>query len=251
MDRVGPDVESDPVAEAGRLADLARDRGLRLRVLGGTAFVMRLPRPVARPPGSGKDIDLITLREDRRAIAALLASEGYQPDKHYNALNGHRQMYFVDPRRGRPVDVIVDRLEMCHRLELRDRLGVDYPTLSLADLLLSKLQIVELNRKDVVDVLALLEAFALTVDDATGINVDRVSAVTSHDWGWWRTVTGNLDSLLAFANQLSAKAAAVPGRIDSLRAAIETSPKSVGWRIRSRVGDRMRWYELPEEVDHD
>jgi hypothetical protein len=27
---------------------------------------------------------------------------------------------------------------------------------------------------------------------------------------------------------------------------METAPKTLRWRLRARVGDRLRWYELPE-----
>src|SRR5205085_5932587 len=120
-----------------------------------------------------------------------------------NALFGSKQAYFVDVARHRPVDVLVDSLEMCHRFEFSDRLSKSMPTLPLAELLLSKLQIVKINRKDVLDALVLLAEHPLAQDDGepdsfhglNAISIPRINAYTSNDWGWWRTVTGNLDVL--------------------------------------------------------
>lgn len=247
---VAAHLSDDPLAEAVRLVDLAQARGMPLRILGGVAFQLKCPS-LERPAGSGRDVDLVTLREHRRGVAELLTAEGYAPDKHYNALNGHRQMYFVDPSRGRPVDVIVDSLAMCHTLGLRDRLGLDYPTVPLADLLLSKLQIVELNQKDIADALALLREFPLEAGDAQAVSTKRIMHITSQNWGWWRTVTGNLEALSALAEESDTGQDAAVARLDGLRRAIDDAPKSGRWRVRARIGHRVRWFQTPEEIDHD
>ena len=248
----------DPVAEARRLVDLAAARGATLRLLGGLAFHLRVPDWTARVDRGRRDIDLATSSKDRRAVSDLLSAEGYLPDKQYNALYGHKQLYFVDPAHDRPVDVIVDRLEMCHTFEFADRLAVDRYTLPLAELLLSKLQVVKVNRKDVLDALILLAEHPLTDDDG-GINVRRIVALTANDWGWWRTATENLDKLAAFASsELRAEEldCGRPHPFDpvaqarALRGAIDAAPKSVRWKLRAKLGERVPWYEEPEEVGH-
>jgi len=249
---------ADPLAEALRLIALAEEQGRILRLMGGLAFHARAPEWRALVDRERRDIDLVTTSRDRKSIAELLAVNGYVPDRQYNALYGHKQLYFVDPARGRPVDVLVDRLEMCHSLPFADRLDLDAPTLPLADLLLSKLQIVKINRKDLLDALILLAEHPLTQDDR-GINVPRIAALTSTDWGWWRTVTGNLDRLLAFLEGEIGPSDLDMGRpnqyevvaqVSALAAAIDAAPKSTRWRLRARVGDRVVWYEEPEEVGH-
>jgi hypothetical protein len=200
----------------------------------------------------------VTTSRDRKTVAELLVANGYVPDRQYTALYGHKQLYFVDPARERPVDVLVDRLEMCHSLVFADRLALDRPTLPLAELLLSKLQVVKVNRKDLLDALILLAEHPLTPDDS-GINVPRITALTSTDWGWWRTVTGNLDRLLAFLESDIGPTDLDTGRpnrfqpagqVTALRAAIDAAPKSTRWRLRARIGERVPWYEEPEEVGH-
>jgi hypothetical protein len=232
---------------------------VQLRLMGGLAFHARVPDWTARADREGRDIDLATRSRDRKAVSDLLISEGYEPDRQYNALYGHKQLYFMDPDRRRPVDVLVDRLEMCHRFEFADRLSVDATTLPLAELLLSKLQVVKINRKDVLDALVLLGEHPLTTDDS-GINTRRIVGLTSNDWGWWRTLTGNLDKLTAFATaELQPADLDVGGRpprfdlvqqIAQLRETVDGAPKSSRWKLRARVGDRLPWYEEPEEVGH-
>src|ERR1700745_624672 len=148
----GPEV--DPLPEAVALVDGAARAGLRLRLLGGLGVRVLCPGfpPRLRP---GQDMDLACTSKGRRDVAAYLESRGCTPDRRFNNLNGDQQMYFTAPS-GRPIDVMVDRLVMCHTLDLRPSFRNSSLTLDPADLLLSKLQIVELNAKDLHDITHLL-----------------------------------------------------------------------------------------------
>ena len=257
----------DPLAEALRIIGLAQSRGLLVRLMGGLAFHAQAPTWTARIDRDGRDIDFATRTKDRKALVDLLVAAGYTPDKQYNALYGHKQLYFVDVAHQRPMDVLVDKLDMCHMFEFGDRLGVTSPTLPLAELLLSKLQVVKINRKDVLDALILLAEHPLAPNDGTGdtagdaaaINTKRIVELTSNDWGWWRTITGNLAKLTTFLQDDLKPEELDTGRalrfdpaeqIVALRAAIDAGSKSNRWKLRARVGDRVSWYELPEEVGH-
>lgn len=261
---------ADPLAEALRVVDLADARGLQVRLLGGMAVRAHAPEWTARTRRTEVDLDFATRARDRAAFFALLEGSGYTADKRHNALFGGTQGYFLDEARGRPVDVLVDKLEMCHRVEFADRLAISRPTLPLAELLLSKLQVVKINRKDVLDALVLLAEHPLGPDDGApdarhglgSISIPRITSYTSGDWGWWRTVMGNLDVLEryldggGFSPEDLDLGSGRPVRFDPaaqvrvLRAAIEAAPKSMGWKVRSRVGDRVKWYIEPEEVGH-
>jgi hypothetical protein len=259
----------DPLAESLRLVEVADARGLTLRLMGGMAVRAHAPRWPARTRRTEVDLDFVTTSKDRAAVYKLLEAEGYTPDRQQNALFGQKQAYFVDVPRKRPVDVLVDNLEMCHRIEFGKRLAKSRPTLPLAELLLSKLQVVRINKKDVLDALILLAEHPLGQDDGdpdsdhgTGsINVPRITEITSNDWGWWRTVTGNLDKLdqylatdaqpedldLGTGRPVHFDPSA---QIAGLRAAIDAAPKSTRWKLRARVGDRVAWYAEPEEMEH-
>jgi hypothetical protein len=251
----------DPLAEALRVIRLADDAGLEVRLMGGLAFHAMCPEWTARIDRDGRDMDLATRSRDRKTLTNLLVWLGYVPDKRYNALYGHKQLYFVDPEWARPVDVLIDQLEMCHTFQFANRLAISDPTLPPAELLLSKLQVVKINRKDILDALALVSEVPLAGDDVGGraISLARITELTSNDWGWWRTVTLNLDRLAAFlATDLK------PDELDfgretrfdpaaqvaDLRAAVDRASKSTRWKLRDRVGDRVTWYMEPEEVGH-
>lgn len=259
----------DPLAEALRIVAAADQDGLLLRLMGGMAVRAHAPEWTHRTRRVEVDLDFATRSKDRKAVFALLEREGYTPDKRHNALFGQHQGYFVDEARRRPVDVLVDKLEMCHRIEFADRLSASRPTLPVADLLLSKLQIVKINRKDVLDALVLLAEHALAQDDgaqestqgAGAISLPRILSHTSSDWGWWRTVTGNLKVLQDYLDSEFTEADLDVGprpvryqvrdQLAGLRDAIEAAPKSTRWKLRSRIGERQQWYVEPEEVGHN
>jgi hypothetical protein len=259
----------DPLAEALRVVDLADAKGLLVRLMGGMAIRAHAPDWPARTRRVEVDLDFATRSRDRGAFYELLSSEGYTADKRHNALFGGKQAYFVDVPRHRPVDVLVDNLEMCHRFEFGDRLDKSSPTLPLAELLLSKLQVVRINRKDVLDALVLLAEHPLGPDDGAPdsrhglgtINVPRILSFTSNDWGWWRTVTGNLDTLDQYLaveltpedldlNNGRAVLFDPAAQVAALRTAINDAPKSTRWKLRARVGERQKWYQEPEEMGH-
>ena len=266
---VDPRTLPDPLDEALRIVGLADERKLLVRLMGGMAIRAHAPDWPARTRRVEVDLDFATRSRDRGAFYELLAAEGYTPDKRHNALFGGKQAYFVDVPRNRPVDVLVDSLEMCHRFEFGDRLAASSPTLPLAELLLSKLQVVKINRKDVLDALVLLAEHPLGNDDGApdsrhglgSINVPRILSFTSNDWGWWRTVTGNLDTLDQYlAVELTPDDLDLNNgrdilfdpatQVASLRTAINEASKSTKWRLRARVGERAIWYQEPEEMGH-
>jgi hypothetical protein len=234
--------------EAVRVLDAADAAGVVLRATGGLA--VNLICPSARVPPLArtyKDLDLVGRRGDAGPITDLLASLGYRPDQEFNALHGHKQLYFWDPRNGRQLDVFVERIELSHVLDVGHRLEATPRTLSPADLLLTKLQVVEVNEKDLKDACALLVDQPVS---AEGIDPRRITEVLGSDWGWWRTCTKTLDAVTRYAEGLDG----FQGRDRMLRSAqelrdvIEGAPKSLRWRLRSLVGERVRWYELPEET---
>jgi hypothetical protein len=143
------------------------------------------------------------------------------------------------------MDIFVDRMQMCHKLDFRARLQVDPRTLSLADLLLTNLQIVEINEKDMLDVMALFMDFVVENSDRC-INAAYIAGLTANDWGLYKTLDTNLKKMKAFALERHFPLQ-VAERIDNLLAAIDQQPKSLSWKARSMIGERVPWYELPEE----
>ncbi len=202
-------------------------------------------------------MDFASVSTAKAPVMEFLATRGFLGDRRFNTIHGDRQMYFTTPDGATSVDVVMDRFRMCHVLDFKDRIDRMPFTLDVTDLLLSKLQVVEQNEKDVQDIVYLLAAFEVRPGDVPEtIGLDRVGEVVSADWGWWRTVTRNLDRVIELAGgdyrHLVPAPAPYPA-IDQarrLREHAEATPKSLRWKLRSKVGDRVQWYELPEEVAH-
>jgi hypothetical protein len=249
--------EKDLVEEATALVSSAAEEGVPIRLMGGLAVRILCPEFPARE-AQDQDVDLASVSSARTAVTRFLTDRGFVPDRSFNALYGQKQLYFTSPDGGRALDVILDQLNMCHVLDFRDRIERMPHTLDPTDLLLSKLQIVELNEKDVQDALYLLAAFPVRDGDEPGtIGLDRVGSILGGDWGWWRTVTRNLKRMAEVAAgegrhlippNPSFDPIAQTGRLGEHA---DATPKSLKWRLRSVVGDRVPWYKLPEEVTHD
>jgi hypothetical protein len=188
-----------------------------------------------------------------RKLGEVLERLGYAPEKRFNALNGNQRLMYMDHINGRQMDVFVDRFEMCHKFDLRQRVAADPDglTLPLADLVLTKMQIVEINFKDMQDTAALLQDHPLT-DDETGINITYITRLTGSDWGLQRTLEITLTRLEEGENlaRLQAESPRFPleSQIAQLREAMQGAPKSTGWKLRAKVGERVKWYEVPEEA---
>ncbi|CAB3391354.1 hypothetical protein [Kyrpidia spormannii] len=224
------------------------ERGVRL--LGGRAVryhvLGKVPDTLVRPPG---DVDLFTVSEHRRDVQQWLESMGLRPEKEFNLLNGRsRLMYW---RGKEKIDVFIDEFAMCHALDLRGRLPAQDVTLPVADLMLTKLQVVEFTEKDMRDVLALLSGVPFVDRDEPGAFNTRFFADTlARDWGLWRTVTRNLDVLLERLQDFVVEASLqleIEERIRQLTEVVERTPKTMKWKWRAAVGERLKWYELPEE----
>lgn len=226
------------------------ERDVLARAFGGVGIGLRCASAL-RPPLARDyhDIDLATERRHAHRLGEALVDAGFEPAERFNALHGHARMMFSLPERAH-LDVIVDEFVMCHKLSLRERLSVHAETLPLADLLLTKLQIAQINHKDVLDLVTLLLDHPLS-EDESGINAPYVAELLSNDWGWWRTVTANLDVLAAWLPTLGlgdVEVRAVEARIGELTATIGAGKRSLRWKARARVGERVAWRFDPEEV---
>lgn len=242
----------DIVAEADRVLQAARTADVPVRLLGGLAIERHLgdATPLALRRGY-EDIDLATPKGRARDVGDVLKGVGYTPDVEFNTLNGARRMIFGDPEHRWKVDVFVGVFEMCHSIPITDRLGADTATIPLAELLLTKLQVVELNEKDRRDLVALLLGVPIGDRDAGEINGRFIAELLANDWGLWRTTRLNLDRVhdgVADYQLTENERQRVKRRCDALWALIEAEPKSWSWRIRDLVGERKRWYQVPEEV---
>jgi hypothetical protein len=243
----------DIVSEADRILVAAHVTQAPLRLIGGLAINRQigdeLQTALRRPY---RDIDLATPKGHGRDVAQMMTEIGYEPDAEFNTLQGTRRLLFYDQEQQRKVDVFVGAFEMCHTIPITGRIEADPDTIPLAELLLTKLQVVELNEKDVRDLIALLLHFPIGRHDDHEINGDFIASLLARDWGLWRTTRMNLERIrdgVAKYDLAPTERERVRTRCDELWARIEQEPKSRSWSLRDRIGDRKRWYQTPEETD--
>jgi hypothetical protein len=240
----------DLLEEARQLVKAGAGSGTTVRMLGGIAIAMRCP--TALTPAFAReysDLDAVVTSQQRNQVDEVAAKIGLEADRAFNAQRGNeRRCYHRSD--GLKLDVFVETFSMCHDVPLgAARLSLHDSTVPLAELVLTKAQIVELTDKDAGDLFVLFHDYDLSSDDS-GINYVRVGEICAQDWGLWRTVTGTLKQLEDAVAHINASAQArslVAQRIEGLLEAMDEAPKSRKWKMRNRIGDRVQWYVLPEE----
>ena len=242
-------------AEIGRIVDALEGLGVHLRVLGSLGVSLHCATSAALIPAFERtyaDIDFAGYRRDATTVSSFLTSLGYVEDREVAMTSEGRRGLYDGASSRIHLDVFFDRLEFCHQIPLEGRLERDRPTLPLAELLLSKLQIVKINEKDVVYLILLLLDHELASGDEEVIDIGRVARLCATDWGLWRTTTLNLDKVSTLAlsyPQLDARQRDRIGRqVGALTDRLAAEPKSFGWRARARIGERVKWWTDVDEV---
>jgi hypothetical protein len=237
--RNGASLTTERIVAGQRLIDDLRDRGVTARLLGGVGVSLHCRGAAGTDPHREiGDLDAVVSKADARALAKALPELGYAAEARFNAMHGGHRLIFHGPT-GK-LDVFVEAFRMCHELRLGDRLDLDYPTITVSDLLITKLQIVELNAKDVQDASLLLAEHDLGEGPGDHIDVKYLSRLVGHDWGLWRTTIGTLETL-------AQRGAAGRATAERLRTVLREAPKSRAFRLRARVGERVQWYDLPDD----
>lgn len=247
-------MDPDVVVEATRLVDAANAAGCTVRVMGGVAVSLHAHggiHPALRR--TYRDIDLVAAKKQAKPTLKMLEAAGYEANERFNAMNGGRRLVVYDMQNGRQLDVFVGDFEMCHKIPIADRLQADPVTIPLAELLLTKFQVVHTNKKDVLDICAILLDHEIGDEDEDTVNAKYIGSLLAGDWGLWRTSRGTIETTRAALPELELsddERAIIDGRLTSLWERVEAEPKSFRWRSRAKVGDRTTWYQSPEEVEH-
>lgn len=240
------------LSAALNIIQFAKNREIVLRLIGGLAIKQHCPSAYT-PVFNRKnvDIDFIALKRQSKGIIRLFDDLGYIPNKSFNAIHGDRRLMFFDSNYKMHVDIFLDIFEMCHVIDLTNRLTIDPFTISLADLLLTKLQVVQINEKDIKDIICiLLDHEVGDSDDVETINGQYIAKLCSEDWGLFTTVTENINRIPTHvSNWLKPnEMEKVNLRAQKLLEMIDAAPKTIKWKIRAKIGKRMPWYNLPEEA---
>lgn len=229
---------------------------LIMRLIGALAFRTHCPQYGYIQDKLGRkftDFDFASYPRFVKSIRSVLTALGYEEDKQVTQLFGDRRMVFHDPAFGRHIDVFFNSLDFCHRVNFVDRLEKEKYTLPLAELLLEKMQIVQINEKDLIDSIMLLREHPIGDKDEEIINAAVIARTLGSDWGFWRTVTGNLKVLEEVLGEYEGleeeDRTIVRERIKELERRIEVQTKSLAWKARARIGERVKWYKDVEELE--
>jgi hypothetical protein len=241
----------DIIKETQRIVDEAEARGITLRLFGGMAIRFRCPSATHRGlQRKYADIDFMGFSKESKRIKNLFDELGYSPRKIFNAMQGNKRLIFNDIEHGRRIDIFLDVFEMCHKFDFRDRLTIDKLTIPLADLLATKLQVVEITDREYRDIMALVHDHDLAdVDAPEAINVSYLAKLCGEDWGIYKTFTTTIQNILSALNDFelaSDDRAIIRKRLEDIQSRIESTPKSFAWKVRAKIGEKKQWYELPE-----
>ncbi len=237
--------------ETERIVETAEQKGIILRLFGGMAIRFHCDSATHRSlQRKYADIDFMGLRKQAGEIKKFFPEIGYAPREIFNAMSQNRRFIFNDIAQGRRVDIFLDTFQMCHEFDFRDRLKLDKPTIPLADLLATKLQVFEISEREYRDIIALLHDHELGNSDSHEIiNAEYLAKMCAQDWGVYKTFTLNLDRIRKSLPEYQLEAdyrEIVQKRLDDLTARFESVPKSMGWRMRAKIGEKKQWYYLPE-----
>lgn len=247
------------VDEALRLVHDAEKQGIKLRILGSIAYRLVCPDYLHLFEGMKRvltDVDFAAEKQQNQEIREFLINNGYELDEGvYMASEGARHIY-LHPRTKLNVDVFADELFFCHRIPFQGRLDLESPTICTTDLLLEKMQIVEINLKDFKDTIVLLLAHPLSHQQpgSRSIDTDYIVDIMCRDWGFYYTFTTNLKQLPNYLSEFSSisqkEGDVVRARAQELLDRIEEAPKTMAWKLRAKIGTRKLWYqEVSEKSD--
>jgi len=239
--------------EALRVVTAGQQQGVALRIIGALAFHHHCPQfgwIQTKLNRVYTDIDFAGYGKQLKQIRELFVSLGYDEDVEINAFHAEGgRLIFNNPTNHIHVDVFMDRLDFCHPIPWKNRLEVDTPTIPLAELVLEKMQIVKINEKDIIDTIMLLREHEIAEDDVDHVNARRVAELCAGEWGLWRTTSMNLEKVRDYLPHFDLSdedRAIVAQRVAELLAAMNDYPKGTRWRLRAKVGDKVKWYN---EID--
>ncbi|HEX8918341.1 MAG TPA: hypothetical protein VF898_07550 [Chloroflexota bacterium] len=242
--------------ELKRIIKASEEAGVLLRVIGSLAFQMHCPKYGYLQQAMGRaytDIDFAGYGKQTKRVQEMMAKLGYVDNQEVFIVSGGGRSIFDRAEIGLHIDVFWEKLDFCHVIRWTDRLEVDSPSIPLAEMLLEKMQIVQINEKDIIDTIMLLLEHPLGDIDKETINIKRISALCAEDWGLWRTTSMNLGKVRTLAQTYDVltpeQKAAVETQVQKALTRMDAEPKSLAWRVRSRVGDRVKWYKEVEEVE--
>jgi hypothetical protein len=243
-------VREDKIAEAIRIIDIARKKGAILRLIGGLA-VRNHCEIIDFCERDYGDIDLVGLKKHFKKINETFKEAGYKENRHVAIATSGQQLQFYKQDLEDHVDVFLDVFRMEHDVVLKERLNLEDYTISISDILITKLQIYTMNEKDLRDILTIVKDVPIDEEDKSGvINVKYVAQLCAKDWGLYTDILSNIDkclNLMHHYNLSPEEIEQIQNKLKKLKEAIENEPKTRRWKLRAKIGKKKAWYRVVEE----
>jgi len=243
------------IQEALRIVETAKEQNVHLRIMGACAVRIKCPNSgelYNRLQRELSDLDFMAYWRDSGKIEKIMEKLGYYLDRRLTAFHESHRNFFINNRTGIKVDVFYDKLNMCHEIDFKGRLELDYPTIPPTELFLEKIQIVKIGEKDIKDLIVLLLDYEPEHNNNMTINLTHIAKIMSRDWGFYYTTTLNLSKIREITKLYDVlteeEKKTVLDRADKIQAAIDNEPKSIGWKLRAKIGSRKKWYNEVEDV---
>jgi len=241
--------------EAFHILSEAEKRGIILRLLGSVAVKLHCPefgRLYEEANRPLTDLDFMSYSRFNPIMRDFFTDLGYLPNESIIRYFGKYRHIYWHEEKSLQVDIFFDKLSFCHDIDFRRRLEIDSPTITVTDILLEKMQIVEINEKDLKDTVVLLREHEIANSSRETVDGKYVAKLLADDWGFSYTVLTNLGKVRQYLGQFEPLAdedrRVISGRIQEMVDLIENQPKSLKWKLRSKVGTKKRWYREVEEV---
>ena len=256
--------------DAIRIVEVAESESITVRILGALAIRVHshnsadLFAKLGRLGNTDRvftDIDFAGYSKQKGKLRGLFEDEFKFKADIWSLLHMKDRIIYQHPEGLYKVDIFLDRLDYSHPVNFgsnpkKGRLNLDFPTISLADLMLEKLQIHQINEKDIKDIIILLhEHHVGTGQDKESIDAKYMASTLANDWGFWYDATTNLDKVLTMAADYLAKGLIsneiltdVQDKTTQLRKYLDTEPKSKDWISREKNGTQKQWWKDVEEV---
>ena len=238
-------------SEVERILDIARQNKTVLRLVGGLAIHEFCTDHSFCDRHYG-DIDFVGLSSQYENIVQVMKDAGYLENVNMTMSTGGSRLLFNKAEQEEHIDVFLDRLDIEHVIELKDRLEIEMDTVSVSDLLLIKLTITRLNEKDIRDIITIVKDLQMGhTDSPNTINMTYIADLCGKSWGLYHDVLRALRRTLNFLPEypLPKKTrVGVMKKLESLEELILESPKSLKWRLRAPLGEHIPWHR---EIETD
>jgi hypothetical protein len=253
MSELNDDFNKKLLDEAERIIKTANENSVIMRLLGSLAFRYHCPRYVKYLDAMDRkltDLDFASYSTEREKVEKLLKQMGYTTQSYVliAAAGLGRSLYWKEDDKALKTDIFWDRLSMNHTIDFAGRLELDSPTIPLSELLQEKLQIVNLNAKDVKDTIVLLLEHEVKDEglDRETVDLAPILEKAATDWGYYYTFTLNLKRIQDYLPEMKMlpdqDRSIVSEKISKILTAFENVPKSLSWKLRAKVGPKKKWY---------